>query len=166
MQSTQGGGANIVCYWSMSWRQPHTCGTINRTHFIGVESTCGQPDWEIACEIKNPTSDGDRERSWSGGAVLVKTGWDVVGKESAINSRQGGVFTDSWKALGCWTGTCQMQLLLWLIDRVCIPPWWETRDTSQCWEWFCQFQKEEEKTIQQKRRKTKQTNICLTLKWN
>lgn len=60
--------------------------------------------------------------SGSGGAVLVGTGWDEAGRGSAINSRQGGVSTGSWKALGCRTGTCQMQLLLRLIDRVCIPP--------------------------------------------
>ena len=68
------------------------------------------------------SSNVDREQSWSGGAVSVGTGRDEVGWGSAINSRQGGVFKDSWKALGCRTGTCQMQLLLWLIDRVCIPP--------------------------------------------
>lgn len=68
------------------------------------------------------SSNGDREWSWTGGAGLVGMGWDEVVRGSAINSRQGGVFTDSWKALGCQTGTCQMQLLLWLIDRVCIPP--------------------------------------------
>lgn len=90
----------------------HTCGTLNRTHFRGLEST-------RASGIKTtPSSNVDR----SGGAVLVGTGRDEVGRGSAINSRQGGVFTDSWKALGCRTGTCQMQLLLWLIDGVCIPP--------------------------------------------
>lgn len=77
----------------------------------------------MASGIKTPTSsNGDRERSGSGGAVLVGTGWDEAGRGSAINSRQGGVSTGSWKALGCRTGTCQMQLLLRLIDRVCIPP--------------------------------------------
>lgn len=72
---------------------------------------------------KSPlSSNGERMWSRSGGAVLVVMGCDEVGRGSTINSRQGGVFTDSWKALGCQTGTCQMQLLLWLIDRVCIPP--------------------------------------------
>ena len=93
-------------------------------HFRGVESTRGQPGRTTASGVQkknnNPpaSGNGDREQSWSGGVVSGRGG----AGGSAINSRQGGVFTDSWKALGCRTGTCQMQLLLWLIDRVCIPP--------------------------------------------
>lgn len=141
IQSMQEGGVNIT--------EANTCGTMNTTRSRGVESTQGQPGWTMASGIKKTkkteSSNGDREQSWSGGVVLVRTGWDEVGRGSTINSRQGGVFTDSWKALGCQTGTCQMQLLLWLIDRVCIPPWWETGVTSQCWEGLCQIQKEKEK---------------------
>ena len=75
------------------------------------------------CRIQTPlSSNRNREQSCSGRAVSVGKGWVEAGHGSAMKSRQGGVFTDSWKALGCRTGTCQMQLLLWLIDRVCIPP--------------------------------------------
>lgn len=35
---------------------------------------------------------------------------------------EGGVSVDSWKALGCRTGTWQMQLLLWLIDSLYSTP--------------------------------------------
>lgn len=147
--------------WTLSVSEAHLGDThtpVAHTTWLileAFESTRGQPDWEVAMWGNNPGEQWwDRERSWSGGAVLVGMGWDVVGQGSAINSRQGGVFTDSWKALGCRTGTCQMQLLLRLIDRVCIPPWWEDWSHQPVSRGIMSISKEKKKTKKKKERNT------------
>lgn len=55
-----------------------------------------------------------------GGTVRLHNGRHSQGNMWRSRATQGGLSTHSWKALGRWTGACQTQLLLRLIDRNCL----------------------------------------------
>lgn len=145
VQSTWGGGVSVVVTDARRSVQ-----TISR-------AWSPHEDRNLACGTKRPQScHGHRERRGAEGQRRLE-------RRSTLKSRQGGVFADSWKALGCWTGTCQMQLLLWLIDWVCIPPWWEPGvGRSSVERDYVSFKRKEEismKTWRSKKKNNKQTNM-------
>lgn len=94
-------------------RVVHVCGTAAHLwrarfpRFRNREATRGRPLVKHDMWDKNPVME-----TGSGGAALA--GMRLGGGPRGKADREGS--PDSWKALGCWTGTCHTQLLPRLID--------------------------------------------------